>query len=613
MVTALLERELQPCLHHPFNAEMAAGILPRGKFDYFLFQDIRYLALLAKDLDGIAVALAAWPASSLPESVPHDFLNGVAARFRAFARGTLAYEQALQAELQEKYGIAQAQYPDSAVIDEYVGFTSSLLESGRLCEAVASHLPCFWIYYELGRRLTAVAADAGGEDAALYREWLASYAADEFGRDAADYLAICLELMTAFPEKSEAMAQAMVRSCGYERAFWDECYAYVAVADGAGDVSYMSDRNMFGNNGKFSGEGSGNALSDIGEFGFIRRFSPGFNDLLVGRNVLGIGDDCAIIGADADYDYLVSTDMLNEGVHFLLEDVDPVRLGYKSVAVNVSDIAAMGGEPVGTFLSLGIPGGVSLAFLDAFMEGYHRVSEEFSVPLLGGDTTRSLRDLAINVGVMGRVKKGKAVLRSGAMPGDVVCVTGFLGDSAGGLKLVLERRSKGFALADGDEEYLLDRHYRPSARVEQGAFLAAHGAHSMMDVSDGVASDLRHILRASGVAARVDLSLFPVSGALRNVASRYGWELDRLVSGGGEDYELLLTMSAGDFSACSADFMERFGIPLTVIGEIVPACGASVSDGNTFQNDVLPVGNIEWRRGDEVLSSDFMGFNHFRP
>lgn len=616
---------IRKCFTHPFNLEMASGLLPKDKFDYYLIQDIRYLSLLSKDLLNINNTLKSLIknqdfkninfsdkkvnfSNDLKESEMK--LADISSRFQIFAENTIAYEQTLQSQLIEKYGIALAQCDNklhSPAINEYLVYTSSLVEQGRVEEAVASHLPCFWIYYELGVRLMSYIQNKNDDSTSvcdknentdiIYREWIESYAAAEFRNDAYDYVEICNEVAKGIfrfdkdfvkdfdkdknvAEKStdklrEQMFEAFNRACEYELAFWDECY----------------------NHGS-------QELGEIGEFGFIRRLQPKFEHLLKGKNVLGIGDDCAILGADSDYEYLVSTDMLNEGIHFIKNDIDPVELGYKSVAVNVSDIAAMGAEPIGTFLSIGIPKDTSMAFLDGFMEGYHKISEEFSVPLLGGDTTKAIRELTINVGVIGRAKKGTSVLRSGAKIGDYVCVTGFIGDSAAGLKIVLDRQmTKDSKLADvsginsEDIRYLLSRHYSPSPRVKQGVFLAAHGANSMMDISDGVASDLRHILNASGVNAKIDLSKLPISSALAEQASVWGWSVEDLAVGGGEDYELLLSMPKDKFEACAQEFYKTFGIPLTVIGEVLPLGSTEL---------------IQWCRGEEILSLDKKGFNHFK-
>ena len=208
-------------------------------------------------------------------------------------------------------------------------------------------------------------------------------------------------------------------------------------------------------------------MSHIGEFDLIRRISAQFkNDQRFAQvpgdrgagsetssgtpagseassGVVGIGDDCAVMPQREGLDTLVTTDLLVEDRHFLLSDVSPEQLGWKSAAVNISDIAAMGGRPTAAFLSIALPASVSAEWVDKFIAGFRELSARFGVPLLGGDTSASPDKLFINVTVLGECPHGRALLRSGARPGDLICVTGPLGNSAAGLKLILERLSAG--------------------------------------------------------------------------------------------------------------------------------------------------------------------------
>lgn len=312
------------------------------------------------------------------------------------------------------------------------------------------------------------------------------------------------------------------------------------------------------------------SLDNLGEFGLIDRISSCFK---TPPGIVGIGDDCTVIPQEGGLDTLVSTDMLIEGRHFLLSDVAAGDLGWKSAAVNFSDIAACGGRVTGSLLSVALPRDLSEEWIDDFIAGYRELSIKHGVPLLGGDTTSSDR-LCISVTVLGAVESGRARLRSAAEPGDLICVTGTLGDSAAGLKLILE------GLPRNSE--LIRRHYRPVPRLDEGRALAAiGGVHAMMDISDGVASDLRHILKASGVGAVVDTASLPISGELRATCGRYGWDPVRLALCGGEDYELLFTVSE--------EGAEKIDIPFHVIGRVTEA------------------GGLIWK-GTE---GDFMGFRHF--
>ena len=318
-------------------------------------------------------------------------------------------------------------------------------------------------------------------------------------------------------------------------------------------------------------------MQQLGEFGLIDRIRKMTS--VPDPSWVGIGDDCAVIplspetgGAPAS-DLLVSTDMLVEGTHFLMEDISPRQLGWKSAAVNISDIAAMGGKPIATFLSLALPKTLPEQWMQEFMEGYNGISEIFGAALLGGDTTCSPDRICINVTVLGTCPRGKAKPRSAARPGDLVCVTGTLGDSAAGLRLILGGQK-------GAAPRLMDRHYTPTPRVEEGLALSClPGVHAMMDISDGVGSDLRHILDESGVGARIDTGKLPISKELQDLCSEKGWDPKELALSGGEDYELLFTM----------DPQETPDIPYTVIGEIT----------------ANPT--VTWEGG----SRDYMGYKHF--
>lgn len=336
-------------------------------------------------------------------------------------------------------------------------------------------------------------------------------------------------------------------------------------------------------------------LSDLGEFGLIAQIRERFP---APDGTTGIGDDCAILPQHGGRDTLVSTDMLVEGTHFLRDDIPPYSLGWKSAAVNLSDIAAMGGQPTGTFLSLALPADLDAGWVEEFLRGYREISAQFRTPLLGGDTTASPDRICINVAVLGECPTGMARTRSNARPGDLVCVTGTLGDSAAGLKAILEGVER-----EADVQALIDRHYRPLPRVEEGRQLAATpGVHAMMDISDGIGSDLQHILEASynqesgtkssggdrvplqghfraergfffcpgsGSPGDPDKSL-PISDVLRRVCDKYGWDATQLAVSGGEDYELLFTVDP----AAEA----RLTVPHTVIGRIT---GSPVKPGMT--------------------------------
>ncbi|MBP5382860.1 MAG: thiamine-phosphate kinase [Bacteroidales bacterium] len=340
-------------------------------------------------------------------------------------------------------------------------------------------------------------------------------------------------------------------------------------------------------------------MSNIGEFGLIERISAQFRDnRLSTGGVLGIGDHCAVLPQREGLDTLVTTDLLIEDRHFLLGDISPWQLGWKSAAVNISDIAAMGGRPEGAFLSIALPkelptreGPSPLSdWVDAFIGGFKALSGRFGVPLLGGDTSASPDKLFINVTVLGSCPHGAAILRSGARVGDLICVTGTLGDAAAGLKLILERACAAPGGSFGAAPALIRRHYEPVPRVAEGiALRECGGVHSMMDISDGIASDLRHILKASGggqpLGAVIDLGNLPLSDELRLLCSERGWDPYELAVSGGEDYELLFTLGPEALDKARQAVGE-----LSVIGRI--------TEGP----------DIRWEGG---LQQDYQGFTHF--
>lgn len=320
----------------------------------------------------------------------------------------------------------------------------------------------------------------------------------------------------------------------------------------------------------------------------MKRFDTAFADGafhgLIDDGLRGIGDDCAVIPQHSGTDTLISTDMLVEGTHFILEDINPYDLGWKSAAVNISDIAAMGGRPESTFLSLAIPSGLDTVWLDGFIDGYRDISRKYGVRLLGGDTTASPDRICINVTVSGSIGHGKSKLRSSALPGDLICVTGTLGDSAAGLGVILDGLPR-----EGASRRLVEKHYHPIPRVEEGIYLSnLEGVHAMMDISDGVASDLPHILEESSVSAEIDTGALPISDDVLEFCSSYGSNKKtaavELALSGGEDYELLFTVGE--------DCERRIEIPHTVIGRIREGGGHC----------------IKWKG----FRGSLCGFRHFR-
>jgi thiamine-monophosphate kinase len=298
-------------------------------------------------------------------------------------------------------------------------------------------------------------------------------------------------------------------------------------------------------------------LAELGEFGLIERIRQQAVPAPYLR--LGIGDDCSIQAVAAEDELMTSTDLLLEGVHFNLEWTDFESLGYKSAAVNISDIAAMGGVPRCLYLGLAVPKTVSVEQLEQFVAGFVAAAQAYGAVLAGGDTCRSGVALVISVTAEGTAPQGQAVCRSGARPGDLVFVSGTLGDSALALRMLQQGKQPSAQLAF--------RHHRPQARVTLGRRLAETGlATAMIDVSDGLVADLGHILSASGLGAVLHLEEIPLSSGFSEVLIRQPEWLELALTGG-EDYELLFTVaseSAGDIVRLAAEL----ALPLTRIGTL---------------------------------------------
>ena len=270
--------------------------------------------------------------------------------------------------------------------------------------------------------------------------------------------------------------------------------------------------------------------------------------------VTGIGDDCAVLSVPPGHELLVTTDFTIEKVHFRRDWHRPELVGRRCLTRGLSDIAAMGGEPRAAFLSLAVPGDVPQKWVDRFLKGLLDLAEEFKVPLAGGDTAQSAGGIQADIVVVGSVPRGKAVLRSGAKAGERIYVTGELGGSAAALARLEESKPLG-------AEYV--RHFRPQARVAVGQWLRQRGvASAMIDVSDGLSTDLEHICQESHVGAEIEAEAIPraqVGLGKKRVALE-------LALHGGDDYELLFTSAAAIPS-------EVEGVRVTRIGRTTQSAG----------------------------------------
>lgn len=306
--------------------------------------------------------------------------------------------------------------------------------------------------------------------------------------------------------------------------------------------------------------------------------------------LLGVGDDAAVVEAGRPgADLVLTADMLVEGVHFDRALISPRDLGAKAVAVNVSDVAAMGASPRFGLVSLALSPEVEPAWVVDLYGGMLSAADEYALSIVGGDLSRG-EDVVVAVTVVGEVAGGHAVPRSGATPGDRIVVTGSLGGAAGGLLLSRSpphRVGEAFGSDWGRE--LLRAHARPVARVGEGETLAQAGATAMMDLSDGLALDLSRLCAESGVGARVQLAAVPVAPGLERLRSVLAVDPLELALSGGEDYELLATISAQAVQPAARKLKERFGVALTDVGEITPH-GLLVVDADGRERPLEPKG-----------------------
>ncbi|QIX63406.1 thiamine-phosphate kinase [Hymenobacter sp. BT18] len=310
-------------------------------------------------------------------------------------------------------------------------------------------------------------------------------------------------------------------------------------------------------------------LDKVGEFGLIRRIQQTVQ-LHQPSTILGIGDDAAILAPTAGQEVVVSTDLLVEGVHFDLTFCPLKHLGYKAVAVNVSDVAAMNALPTQIVVALSVPSRFSVEAVEELYEGIRLACEAYNVDLVGGDTTGSRSGLTIGITALGTAEAGKAVRRSGAGPNDLLCVTGDLGGAYLGLQ-VLEREKQAWQ-ADPETQpelskypYVLQRQLRPEARMDVVHELRDLGVvpTSMIDISDGLASEVLHLCAASGTGARVFTENLPIANPTLEVAEEFNLDPIMCMLNGGEDYELLFTvpLSAHDKIKNHPD--------ITIIGHMV--------------------------------------------
>ncbi len=324
-------------------------------------------------------------------------------------------------------------------------------------------------------------------------------------------------------------------------------------------------------------------LNNIGEFGLIKRIAEQFSSHSPGLNH-GIGDDCAVF-ADG---FVISTDLMIENVHFLHDPSSYHLLGRKALAVNLSDIAAMGASPLFFLLSIAIPKQYALDDIAVILTGIHSMAEEFGIALIGGDTTGSHSDLMISITVIGQAIDQRYITRKGARPGDLVQVSGPLGSSAAGLAVLT---------ADLDPtgcETLITAHLNPIPRIKAGIALSQiDEVHAMIDISDGLTQDLGHILKASETGAELILESIPVHDSLLPVSQKIKVDPFQWILTGGEDYELCWTVAP-----------EAEEIALNAVRKTGAVHAATIGRITTGRN-------ITVRNYGKAVNIAQAGFNHF--
>jgi thiamine-monophosphate kinase len=331
-------------------------------------------------------------------------------------------------------------------------------------------------------------------------------------------------------------------------------------------------------------------VSELGEFGLIELLADIVDrtkhpqDSSWQRLLIGIGDDAAAWQGDSSIQ-LATTDSLIQDTHFDLNITTWEELGWKAIAVNLSDIAAMGGIPKYTLISLALPGELETDCVSSLYQGMAQIANQFGVAIIGGNIASASRTM-ITVTVLGSLESKSALTRSAAVPGDQVAVTGYTGLSAAGLKMLKQKLS-----FDAETSRLLRRaHLQPTPRINEGQVLLRHGVKVAIDISDGLIADLTHICKASKVSARINKDSVPIHPILQ---SNFKSDCQQLALSGGEDYELLFTTS----SQVINQVKQAISCPMTVIGEITKGTPGQVTLIDAAGK------SIPWRQG---------GWEHFK-
>jgi thiamine-monophosphate kinase len=337
-------------------------------------------------------------------------------------------------------------------------------------------------------------------------------------------------------------------------------------------------------------------VGDLGEFRLIARLEKRLQRSLSPRIVRGIGDDCAVVQPSDGMELLLTVDTQEEGVHFKRQWTTPEDIGWRCLAVNVSDIAAMAGRPLGAIVALSLPASLDVAFLEAFYDGMQELAAGYDCPVIGGNISRRATEaMSVSITVLGETPRGRSVYRSGARVGDEIWVTGRLGGARAGLAALGQpTRVSGLAT-----EQAVRRYCRPRPRLYEAQYLRQQAnLHSLLDLSDGLSSDLRHICEASGVAAYVEAERVPIDQGVQEIAAACEAEPLDYALHGGEDFELCLTVAPGGLDEVREAFEQRFQCQLVRVGTIREGAGVVLvaRDGT---REPLPVRGYDHFRAPE--------------
>jgi thiamine-monophosphate kinase len=338
-------------------------------------------------------------------------------------------------------------------------------------------------------------------------------------------------------------------------------------------------------------------IADIGEVGLIGHIADIVNVRIDNASlhenlIAGIGDDAAVFRPTPGKTSLLTTDSFIEGVHFDLTFTSFQHLGWKAIAANLSDIAAMGGTPRYAVLAISIPSKISLEMIEEFYQGAVAACKKYSCLIVGGDTTASIGNMAISVALTGEADEQKILYRKGAQPGDLICVTGHLGASHAGLR-ILQREKKRFLESANPAEFqpnlapfviALEKHLMPKPRLDIAAFLTTNvTTHCAIDISDGLASEIHRICTASNTGAKIYEHNLPLDSNTQQIAKEFSESPATFALYGGEEYELLFTMTDQEFEK-----LESLTSDVTIIGRITQQSEGIELVGENGEAEALP-------------------------